>query len=238
MLGRFLEYSLATPDIRASLEFYTKLGFSQAEVGEAWNHPYAVLTDGRLCLGLHQQEEFSPSVTFVKPELLKHLSALEKRGANFEFRRLGNDVFNEVGWLDPAGHLIRLIEARTFSPSKRQDLDTSLCGYFVELALPAPDVEVAKSFWEGFGFVGMDEPDALLPHVACTSDTVDIGLYDSAQLPAPTLLYEVDELRKTLADLGASGITASGRVPAPLRGTAALLYSPEGTAILMTAAAH
>ena len=54
MLGRFLEYSIATPDIRASLEFYAKLGFSQAEVGEAWPHPYAVVTDGRICLGLHQ----------------------------------------------------------------------------------------------------------------------------------------------------------------------------------------
>ena len=156
----------------------------------------------------------------------------------FEFTRLGNDVFNEVGWFDPSGQLIRLIEARTFSPSKRQDLDTSLCGYFLEIALPAPDLELAKNFWEGFGFVGMDEPDALLPHVACTSDTLNIGLYDAVQLPAPTLLYEVDELRKTLADLGASGITAAGRVPAPLRGTAALLYSPEGAAILMTAAAH
>ena len=51
VLGRFLEYSLATPDIRASLDFYTKLGFSQAEVGEAWPHPYAVVTDGRICLG-------------------------------------------------------------------------------------------------------------------------------------------------------------------------------------------
>ncbi len=55
MLGRFLEFSLATPDVRASLDFYTRLGFSEAEVGEAWPHPYAVVTDGRICLGLHQQ---------------------------------------------------------------------------------------------------------------------------------------------------------------------------------------
>ena len=47
-MGRFLEYSLATPDIQASLDFYTRLGFSQAEAGEAWSHPYAVVTDGRI----------------------------------------------------------------------------------------------------------------------------------------------------------------------------------------------
>ena len=48
MLGRFLEFSVETPDIPASLEFYGKLGFSQAKVGDAWDHAYAVVTDGRI----------------------------------------------------------------------------------------------------------------------------------------------------------------------------------------------
>ena len=55
MLGRFLEYSLATPDIQASLDFIPGLDSLQAEVGEAWPHPYAVVTDGSICLGLHQE---------------------------------------------------------------------------------------------------------------------------------------------------------------------------------------
>ncbi len=82
MLGRFLELSLATPDIQASLDFYAKLGFSQAEVGDAWAHPYAVVTDGRISLGLHQQAMPAPSMTFVKPDLLKHLSVLKSWGWN------------------------------------------------------------------------------------------------------------------------------------------------------------
>ena len=144
MLGRFLELSIVTPDIRASLDFYLKLGFSEAQVGEAWNHPYAVLTDGRICVGLHQHSSFEPSTTFVKPGLLKHLDSLEHLRLKFEFRRLANDVFNEIGWLDPSGHMIRLVEARTFSPIKRKSADTSLCGYFLEIALPAPSRDIAK----------------------------------------------------------------------------------------------
>jgi catechol 2,3-dioxygenase-like lactoylglutathione lyase family enzyme len=235
MLGRFLEFSIPTPDIRASLDFYGTLGFSHAEVGEAWSHPYAVLTDGRICLGLHQDAGSAPSVTFVKPDLIKHLNSLEKLELAFEFRRLGNEVFNEVGWLDPSGHLIRLVEARTFSPSKRKMVDTSLCGYFLEIALPTRSHDTAKSYWERFGFVGMDEPDAALPHVSCTSDTVDIGLYEPAHLGEPTLLFEVDDLDKTLASLDAVGIRPTGRVPAPLRQMpAAMLIAPEGTPILLT----
>jgi catechol 2,3-dioxygenase-like lactoylglutathione lyase family enzyme len=234
VLGRFLEYSIATPDIRASLEFYTKLGFSQAQVGEAWPHPYAVVTDGRICLGLHEQFIPAPSLTFVKPDLLRHLGTFERLALQFEFRRLGNDVFNELGWLDPGGHLIRLVEARTFSPSKRLATETSLCGYFLEIALPAPDRDVAKGFWEQFGFVGIDEPDAPLPHVSCTSDSVNIGLYEPAQLKQPTLLFDGGDIGGALARLAEVGILPTGQVPAPLRQLpATVLTAPEGTMLLL-----
>ena len=235
MLGRFLELSVATTDIQASLHFYGKLGFSEAAVGEAWAHPYAVVTDGRICIGLHQKVDFETSVTFVKPDLLKHLDALEGWGLTFEFRRLGNDVFNEVGWHDPSGNLIRVVEARTFSPSKRSSLDVSTCGYFTEIALPAVNLAAAKDYWERLGFVGMDELDASLPHVSCTSDTVDIGLYEPGHIRAPTLLFEIEDFGHTKARLDELGVKY-GRAPTALRSSAALLNSPEGTPLLMSSA--
>ena len=235
MLGRFLEFSLATPDIQASLDFYARLGFSHAEVGEAWQHPYAVVTDGRICLGLHQQALPAPSMTFVKPDLLKHIDSLEELGLEFEFRRLGNDVFNEVGWFDPSGQLIRLIEARTFSPSKRSGTDTSRCGYFIEIALPTPDLQESKSYWERFGFVGIDDTDDRLPHISCTSDYVDLGLYEPSHLRRSTLRFEVDDVGGALARLAEVGVSPAGEIPAPLRQVpAAVLVAPEGTPILLT----
>lgn len=239
MLGRFLEYSIPTSDIRASLEFYIKLGFSQAVVGEAWPHPYAVVTDGRIHVGLHQDFTPAPSITFVKPDLLKHLAALESAGVELEFCRLGNDVFNEVGWLDPSGHLVRLLEARTFSPTKRADTDTSLCGYFLEIAVPAPNIDTSKNFWEKLGFVGMDEPNAALPHVSCTSDSIDIGLYQTAHLGTPTLVFDAGNVPAALGKLAAAGIEPRRPIPPPLRQrAAAVLTAPEGTAILLVAEAE
>jgi catechol 2,3-dioxygenase-like lactoylglutathione lyase family enzyme len=235
VLGRFLEFSLAAPDIQASLDFYTGLGFSSAEVGDAWPHPYAVVTDGRICLGLHQEPIPAPSLTFVKPDLLKHLGALEQKGIEFEFRHLGNDIFNEVGWFDPSGQLVRLVEARTFSPSKRLAHDTSRCGYFLEIAVPAPDRELAKAYWEDFGFVGMDEPGDRLPHIACTSDFIDLGLYHPGDLRRATLRFEVDDVGGTLAHLADKGIVPNGEMPPGLRSVpAAVLVAPEGTPILLT----
>jgi catechol 2,3-dioxygenase-like lactoylglutathione lyase family enzyme len=237
VLGRFLEFSLAAPDIQASLDFYAGLGFSSAQVGDAWPHPYAVVTDGRICLGLHQEPIPAPSLTFVKPDLLKHLDALEQKGIEFEFRRLGNDVFNEVGWFDPSGQLVRLIEARTFSPSKRLAKDTSRCGYFLEIAVPAPDRELAKAYWEGFGFVGMEEPGDRMPHIACTSDFIDLGLYHPGDLRRATLRFEVDDVGGALAHLADQGIVPNGEMPPGLRSVpAAVLVAPEGTPILLTSA--
>lgn len=237
MLGRFLEASLATPDIQASLDFYARLGFSQAEVGDAWAHPYAVVTDGRICLGLHRDAMPALSLTFVKPNLLRYLQPLEDLGLEFEFRRLGNDVFNEVGWLDPAGQAVRLIEARTFSPSKRPVTQTSTCGYFLEIALPSADLDRSKFYWEQFGFVGMDERDDELPHISCTSDYIDLGLYDASRLRRAALRFEVDDMAATLGRLAAAGIEPGGEIPPPLRRpAAAMLIAPEGTAILLTSA--
>ena len=238
MLGRFLEQSIATPDIRASLDFYGRLGFWAAQVGEAWSHPYAVVTDGRICLGLHQSSTFESSLTFVKSGLLKLIDQLAPLAVEFEFRRLANDTFNEIGWPDPSGHLIRVVEARTFSPAARRGLNPSLCGYFTEIALPAPAPAPAKDHWERLGFVGLDEPDALLPHISCTSDSINVGLYDPALVRELTLMFEVEDFDALPTRLEAAGIARGVGSPASLRtARSVLLTAPEGTALLMSAPA-
>jgi catechol 2,3-dioxygenase-like lactoylglutathione lyase family enzyme len=236
MLGRFLELSIPTPDIAASLAFYERLGFSQAEVGETWPHPYAVITDGRLCLGLHQSSASEVALTFVRPDLLKSMALIEQQGVEFEYQHLGNDVFNELAWRDPSGHLLRLVEARTFSPSKRPASEQSACGYFREIALPADEREASKDFWERWGFVGIDESEGPLPHTCCTSDTIDVGLYESVQISRPTLLFGSEDLAADLAALEQRGISPTKTRPALLRGSSLTLFTaPEGTPILIAA---
>lgn len=236
MLGRFLELSVTTPDIRASLSFYGRLGFSQAAVGEAWKHPYAAVTDGRVVIGLHQEPDFLPSLTFVRPGLLEHLPQFDALGLVLELRQLGGGVFNELGWRDPSGHLVRLVEARTFSPCERRPTLLSACGYFLEIALPAADRGSAKDYWERLGFVGMDEPHAGLPHVSLISDTIGIGLHDPSLVREPTLVFEADDVGATVAILGSAG-AAVGRGHAALEAVRAkLVNAPEGTPILVTAA--
>jgi predicted lactoylglutathione lyase len=204
---RFLELSVPAQDLRAASEFYASLGFALAEVGETRRYPYAVATDGRLCIGMHGVEDLEPSVSFVRPDLLTHLDRYEALGLSLEVRRLGGDVFNEIGWRDPGGNPVRLVEARTFSPSPTPAASRSACGYFREIALPAGDLAASHAHWERIGFVALDEDGPLGPCTVCTSDTLTLGLYDPRRIQRPTVIFESDDLRRVASALTALGVS-------------------------------
>jgi hypothetical protein len=234
MLGRFLEISLHTPAIRESLEFYESLGFVQAKVGEIWPHPYAVLTDGRLFLGLHGAPLPSPALTFVLPQLARGIAQLRQRGIEFEEERLGDDTFNQAVFRDPGGQVINVLEARTFSPPQLDAPVRTTCGYFAELGLPSRDIAVARSFWEPLGFVALDERSDPFPRTQLTSDHLDLALYRTRALRQPVLTFEDPEMRERLARLRERGHKVSDEMPDSLdEATNGVLIAPEGTRLLM-----
>ncbi len=79
MLGRFLELSLAAHSIVESFEFYRALGFTDVATGDILAHPYAVVHDGQLCIGLHERNADEPRLTFIRPDLEAYRRALRRR---------------------------------------------------------------------------------------------------------------------------------------------------------------
>ncbi|HKE95427.1 MAG TPA: hypothetical protein VKB34_14030 [Povalibacter sp.] len=234
MLGRFLEISVHTPAIRESLEFYESLGFEQVSVGETWPYPYAVVTDGRLFIGLHGALVRSPALTFVLPELARGMEPLREAGIVFDQERLGNDVFNQATFTDPCGQCIQLLEARTFSPPHSQALVQTSCGYFSEFGIPARDVASCREFWEPLGFVAMDEDARPFPRTALTSDHLNLGLYRTRALRQPVLSFEDPDMRERLTRLRERGFRLSDEMPDTLDdATNAILEAPEGTRLLL-----
>ena len=234
MLGRFLEISVHTPDIQASLEFYESLGFVQASVSETWPYPYAVITDGRLFIGLHGGVIRSPALTFVLPRLAQSIEPLRAAGIPFDQQRLGNEVFNQAMFEDPTGLCIQLIEARTFSPPDPAALTTSACGYFTEFGVPTRDAAAARAFWEPLGFVAMDEEPLPFPRTPITSDLLNLGLYRTRALRQPVLSFEDPDMREKLSRLRERGFRLLDEMPDSLDdATNALLEAPEGTRLLL-----
>jgi len=233
-LGRFHEISLATPDIRASVEFYEALGFTQAPTMDVWPHPYGVLTDGRLFIGLHQRDAPSPCVTFVMPDVAAHLSELARLGIELTVCRTAEEVFNEIGFLAPCGQAVRGIEARTYSPVARDAAEVSLCGYFAEISVPARDFAAARTFWEPLGFVAAEQTESPFPRLALTSDHIDIAFHHPETFAAPLLVFRDRAMRERIARLRELALTLSSDVPRGLEpSSAALLKSPEGMRLLL-----
>ncbi len=236
-LGRFLEISIGTPVIRESLDFYESLGFVQAAVGETWSHPYAVVTDGHLFIGLHGRELPSPSLTFVLPELQLGIGRLKERGVTFENERLGEDVFNQAQLLDPGGLNVMLLEARTFSPPQLDAPVDSACGYFSELGIPTRATDAARLFWESVGFVALEEEGQPFPRTPLVSDGLDLALYRTRALRQPVLTFEDSAMAQRLARLRERGLKVSDEMPDTLDESGnGVLVAPEGTRLLLLTA--
>ncbi|HEX3837878.1 MAG TPA: hypothetical protein VHW25_13025 [Steroidobacteraceae bacterium] len=233
MPGRFHELSITTADIRASLEFYESLGFWQAPTGDAWPHPYAVVTDGRVVLGLHAAPDFS-ALTFIHPDLAAVADALSAAGVTLSLRHTAAEVFNRIEFADPAGQKIRMLAARTFSPAEPGTQGASACGYFGHYSMPARETQAVATFWESLGFVALPPQPQPYAHQSLTSDGIDLALHSPQLLPAPALLFCEEDMRARTDRLREAGVQFNAALPRTLGAEGAgLLAAPEGTLLLL-----
>jgi catechol 2,3-dioxygenase-like lactoylglutathione lyase family enzyme len=223
--GKFLEVSVPTADILRSLEFYRALGFAELTTGDirAWH--YTVVTDGRIAIGLHGGGIEEPALSFVRPNLARQVRALEELGHEFEFQRLGAEEFNEAALRSPDGHLILMLEARTFSPGEDTEGPTSLIGHCTEVTLACADPGVTRSFFENAGFLPADEPQSDIVHLQTPG--VTLGLRETARSAAATLRFAAGDAREVLRVLKEKELRttrgADGHV----------IKAPEGTRLVI-----
>jgi catechol 2,3-dioxygenase-like lactoylglutathione lyase family enzyme len=234
MLGRFLEVSVRAPDVPASIEFYESLGFVQATVGDALEHAYAVVTDGRLYLGLHDWDLPSPILTWVLPDLARHAEDFTALGIEFNFARLDEVALNEIAFADPAGQLLMLVEARTFSPPPYSSRPATACGYFEEFGIPTPDLARSAGFWDHLGLVAFDAVEEPFHKVVVSSTDLNVGLYD-LDLREPVLTFSDPDMPKRIEGLRERGYRFAQRLPRGVDAArSAMLTAPEGTSLLLT----
>ena len=191
IIGRFLEISVHAPDILDSIEHWEQQDFLQVDTNDVWRHPYAVLTDGRVVLGLHRYEFDSPALTFVRTELAEHLPQLRALGVEFAFAKTGDDEFHEAGFVSPDGQMVALLETRTHSPPPQDAHGFSRFGAFDALELPVRRIDRSLPFWAKLGLAVIDyDEDALTATLA--AGPLTLRLTEDPKLKAPTLVYRKD----------------------------------------------
>ena len=231
MLGRFLEFGIHTPDIVDSLGFYKLLGFHELAVGEVWTHKYAVVSDGELCIGLHDRPvEDGPVLTFVHQELAKEARSMADHGFEFSHLQLDDDVFNELGLKCRDGHKLSMLEARTFSRPDEAS-PNSLCGQWFELTLPVRNTVKAARFWAPLAPEVLRVREDPTTHMRFNASGLPLGLSESIALDGPSICFRCDDKESVWIALAQHGFQHK-EYPG-FEGAFMLLTAPEGTDLFL-----
>lgn len=221
--GSFLELSVPTPDIGASLDFWLRLGFVEVPVNDIRPRGYAAVTDGHTVIGLQAGGLEEPALTFVRPDLARHARRLVDEGMELAFLRLDDDQFNEAGLRTPDGQLVMLLEAPTFVPSGDEAV-MPLVGQCTELALGCPVPEDTRVFFESAGFLGVETGSG--GPVLLSVPGLTLALHDRAARGTIALRFATGaDCRERLENLGIIGRFAAGEL---------LLTAPEGTRLVLS----
>jgi hypothetical protein len=227
-IGQFLEFGVEAPDILESLHFYKMLGFTELECADVFAHKYAVVSDGELNIGLHNREFKSPAITFVQQDLAKHARSMSDHGYDFDFLRLDEDVFNELGFTDRDGHAVAMVEARTFHMSEDAEND-SACGSCFELSLPVRDTVRAAQFWAPVAPTLLDVREEPTMHMRFDATGVALGLSESIALKAPSLCFRNPDRQGVMALIEQRGFEFE-KYPG-FEGAYVAIKAPEGTTL-------
>jgi len=222
--GRFLELGVPTTRIRESLEFYLGLGFTEIPTNDIRVSEYAAVSDGSIVIGLHGDRIDVPVLTFVQPDVAGSVQRLADMGIETSFQRLGPDAFNEAGIAGPDGHLLAMIEARTFSQSDLRGFPDTLIGRCTSIVLRSNDVERATVFWEAAGLTREYQSEAGC-RLAAPGILLELDEYERS--PEPVLKYVPKDFDQVVGSLDTANIdsrpASAGR----------LIRTPEGTRIVL-----
>lgn len=221
--GRFLELSLPTSDIRQSMDFYRRLGFSELPVGDIRRYHYGVVTDGRIAIGLHAGGIEEPALSFVHEDVAATVPPMMSAEDTLTFTRLGEEAFHEIGMRTPDDQLLIMMEARTFSRADLTSLPRPVIGHMTEISLGCRNQGPSIAFWTGAGMTTSqdmeendDEPVELL------APGLRLGLHPDLKPGELRLNFRHDSPDEMLPALEKAGI--------PVRQSAGRHYlqSPEG----------
>lgn len=219
---QFLELSLPARDVAESLAWYLALGFTEHETRDVREHHYAVVSDGRFCIGLHG-DAAAAGLTFVRPDVARYVRQRETEGDQFTYTRLGEDQFNEAALADPDGTLFGVIEARTFSSAGTDPDSVPLTGNVEKITLPCVRVGESVEFWQRNGFIVVESERSCTAELHAPGLAVEL----SEGTRRLTLLFEPEDMHGRLRAFEASGLGISEVAEGHE------LIAPEGTRLLV-----
>jgi len=229
-LGNNVEISLSVADLSESLSFYEKLGLGRVDGGEK-PYPWAVVSDGRLHLGLHQQVFSSPTLGYFGLSILEERKVhLAKLGVKLDHIQMSWLNFVTAEFESPEGQRVLLADLRSdveTIPSGRKFFPK--CQSFGELSLKTEDVNATVTYWERLGFERVAEGDQPYPWAIISDGRIRLGLHQTPKLTKPTITYFAPDMPDRLKRLRRRGIKfVTEHKDKKGRRVGAVIESPDG----------
>jgi len=223
LFGRFLEISIPVPDIQESLAWYRLLGFTECTVGDVYEHHYAVVTDGRVYIGLHAAGLKELSLTFVRPGLTGHIPELQQLGLEVDDVYQGDERFHELLLHDPTGLPARLIEARTFSATTLES--PCKAGQLRQIALSTRQPEATVAFWKQGGFDSYEDEEEDDFELLTPGMSLSVA---AGKIAEPTLSFHCEDMQTLRSLLEKENLSYRKK------GEQLHLFTPEDTLIVVS----
>jgi hypothetical protein len=152
------------------------------------------------------------------------------RNFEFEYLRIDDDVFNELGFKDRDDNLATMIEARAFSPAD-EDLNHSLCGGWFETSLPVKDAVRAARFWAPLAPELLRLREEPTTHMRFNAAGMALGLSESIALEGPSLCFRCGDKDAVWTAIARHGFSFK-EFPG-FEGAFMVLQAPEGTMLYL-----
>lgn len=232
-LGKFVEISVAVPDLAKSLFFFERLGFEKVDQNwEPW--PWAILSDGLITMSLSQTTPGSPVLNYLAGDMKERIAHLEASGIEMSHIREAQAPEVLAALATPFGIGVSLMKYPARRIPKPSGRSTCKCGHFGELALPVQDLESALGFWSKVGFHRSRGAELPYRWAVVTDGLITLGLYETRDFDRPALIYHSANAAERIEQLGFDGFEFEREIPSVGQGIGrTILEPPDGQLLFM-----
>lgn len=228
---RFLEYSIPCENVLHNLEFFQQLGFTALPTNDIRNYPYAVVTDGRCFIGLHEKNYFesisqNPRISFVNENIAPIVSHLHDNDMSVLHSQLDEDEFQQTVFKSPHQTVVNVLAARSFSLPPKESYKDSVLGYFRGIVLPTSKLDKASEFWGNLGQLVM--PTNNEKSMAVSSNRLNMLLVEDDNHDASGFIFEHPEPEQLFSHFSRYGITLEVSEQSLVLDSEYLLKAPNG----------
>lgn len=199
-LGNYAHISISVRNLRETLPFYEKIGFSKLWSSEA-PQPWELLTDGLINIHLYEAYFSSPALHYFSASMDEQVVHLRRLGFNPELQRSKDGSRKQHNFLDPSEVSIMLMHYDDTQMPKPVGVSQSLLGTFGELSINTDNLKTSQLFWDKLAFRRVLNSEKPYAWSVLTDGIVTIGLHQTATLTAPALTYFATDVRERIEQL-------------------------------------